>query len=78
VFDYDDLVFGYVIWSQGHLHNKYVFTKAQRDAIVASPSTNFCTTYSPIQTLIVENQNQFYIMGTGKHQTTINNLNKIQ
>ena len=78
VFDYDDLVFGYVIWSQGHLHNKYVFTKAQRDAIVASPSTNFYTTYSPIQTLIVENQNQFYIMGTGKHQTTINNLNKIQ
>lgn len=78
IFDYDDITFGYTIWSQGHLHNKYVFTEAERNAIVGSPGTNFYNTYFPTQIRIEENQNRFYIMGTGKHQTTINNLNRIQ
>ena len=78
IFDYDDITFGYTIWSQGHWHNKYVFTEDERNDIVLSPGTNFYNTYFPTQIRIEENQNRFYIMGTGKHQTTINNLNRIQ
>lgn len=70
VFDYDDLTFGYTIWSQGFYHNKYIFTEAERNAIESSPAVNFYNTYFPSQIVIEENQNRFYIMGTGKHQTT--------
>ena len=69
-FDYDDIVFGYQIWSQGFFHNKYIFTQYEKDQIESSPLVNFYNTYFPSQTRSIENQNRFYIMGTGKHQTT--------
>lgn len=69
-FDYDDIVFGYQIWSQGFFHNKYIFTQYEKDQIESSPLLNFYNTYFPSQTRSIENQNRFYIMGTGKHQTT--------
>ena len=76
-FSWDDIYFGYTLWSQGHLHNKYVFTPSEKTTIESNPTTNYYNTYFPNQVRTIDNQNQFYIMGTGKHKTTINS-NTIQ
>ena len=68
-FDWDDINFGYTIWSNGHLHNKYIFTQSEKTTIEANPNTNYYNTYFPTQIRIEDNQNQFYVMGTGKHKT---------
>jgi hypothetical protein len=70
VFDWDDINFGYTIWSSGFWHNKYIFTQLEKNIIEANPNTNYYNTYFPTQIRIEDNQNQFYIMGTGKHKTT--------
>jgi hypothetical protein len=70
VFDWDDINFGYTIWSSGFWHNKYIFTQLEKNTIEANPNTNYYNTYFPTQIRIEDNQNQFYIMGTGKHKTT--------
>lgn len=69
-FDIADIEFCYTILTKGFSHNKYVFTAAQRAAIESNPSVNYYPIYFPEQKVTVENQNQFYIMGTGKHRTT--------
>jgi len=71
-FDWEDINFGYTIWSKGFFHNKYIFTQAEKTTIEANPNTNYYNTYFPVQVKTVQNQNQFYIMGTGKHRTTVN------
>jgi hypothetical protein len=70
VFDWDDINFGYTIWSSGFWHNKYIFTQLEKNTIEANPNTNYYNTYFPTQIRIEDNQNQFYIMGIGKHKTT--------
>lgn len=76
-FSDDDIDFGYTLWSQGHLHNKYIFTQSEKTNIEANPTNNYYNTYFPTQIRTFTNENQFYIMGTGKHKTTINNLFKL-
>jgi hypothetical protein len=76
-FDWDDIDFGYTLWSQGHQHNKYIFTQSEKTAIESNPTVNYYNTYFPVQIRTIQDQNQFYIMGTGKHKTTISNLYKI-
>jgi hypothetical protein len=71
-FDWDDIYFCYMLWSNTFYHNKYVFTEAEKLDIEANPNTNYYNTYFPTQLKIEDNQNRFYIMGTGKHKTTIN------
>jgi len=70
IFDWGDINFCYMLWRNSFLHNKYIFTQAERDNIETNPSTNYYNTYFPTQVRTIENQNRFYIMGTGKHQTT--------
>lgn len=69
-FDIADIEFCYMLLTKGFSHNKYIFTAAERVAIEADPSTSYYQIYFPRQKVTVENQNQFYIMGTGKHRTT--------
>jgi len=71
-FDWEDIYFCYMLWSNSFLHNKYIFTLAEKITIEANPQTNYYNTYLPTQIRTIENQNQFFIMGTGKHRTTIN------
>lgn len=70
-FDWDDINFCYTLWSSGFWHNKYVFTQDERNTIEANPQTNYYNTYFPNQVRIEDNQNQFYIMGTGKHTSSV-------
>ncbi len=71
-FDWGDIDFCYMLWRNSFLHNKYIFTQAERTVIEANPQTNYYNTYFPTQVRTIENQNQFFIMGTGKHRTTVN------
>ena len=71
-FDWEDIYFCYMLWSNSFLHNKYIFTLAEKITIEANPQTNYYNTYLPTQIRTIENQNQFFIMGTGKHKATIN------
>lgn len=71
-FDWDDINFCYMLWRNSFLHNKYIFTQAEKTIIEANPQTNYYNTYFPTQVRTIENQNQFFIMGTGKHRTTTN------
>ena len=71
-FTWDDIYFCYMLYGTGSLHNKYIFTAAERNTILANPNTNYYNTYFPTQLRTVENQNQFYIMGTGIHDASPN------
>lgn len=71
-FDWDDINFCYMLWRNSFLHNKYIFTQAEKTDIEANLQTNYYNTYFPAQVRTIENQNQFFIMGTGKHRTTTN------
>lgn len=78
-FSWDDINFCYTLWLNGYLHNKYIFTQSEKNMIEANPQTNYYNTYFPSQNRTIENQNQFYIMGTGKHRNQTNsNLGRIQ
>ena len=70
VFDWDDIIWGYDLVSTSTWHNKYIFTQSEKNTIEANPTTNYYWTYFPTQLRTINNQNQFYIMGTGKHKTT--------
>ena len=78
VFDWDDIIWGHSLIKNGVYHNKYIFTQSEKTTIEANPTTNYYNTYSPTQVRTIQNQNQFYIMGTGKNKTTVNNLYRIQ
>lgn len=78
-FSWDDINFCYTLWLNGYLHNKYIFTQSEKNMIEANPQTNYYNTYFPSQNRTIENQNQFYIMGTGKHRNQTNsNAGRIQ
>ena len=78
-FSWDDINFCYILWLNGYLHNKYIFTQLEKNTIEANPQTNYYNTYFPSQNRTIENQNQFYIMGTGKHRNQTNsNVGRIQ
>ena len=70
-FDWDDIYFCFMLWSNSFYHNKYIFTQVEKNTIEANPNTNYYNTFFPTQLRIEDNQNQFYIMGTGKHKTTV-------
>jgi hypothetical protein len=78
-FDWDDINFCYMLLQTGSLHNKYIFTQAEKITIESDPNTNYYNTYFPTQVRTIENQNQFYIMGTGIHNATQpSNVGKLQ
>ena len=70
-FDWDDIYFCFMLWSNNFYHNKYIFTQVEKNTIEANPNTNYYNTYFPTQVRTIVNENQFYIMGTGKHKTTV-------
>lgn len=71
-FDWNDIYFCHRLYTTGSLHNKYVFTQAEKTAIESNANTNYYNTYFPTQIRTVENQNRFYIMGTGIHNASPN------
>ena len=78
-FDWDDINFCHMLYRTGSLHNKYVFTQAEKTTIESDANTNYYNTYFPTQIRTIENQNQFYIMGTGIHNASTNpNAQSIQ
>jgi hypothetical protein len=78
-FEWEDIYFCYMLYSNGFYHNKYVFTQAEKTTIESDANTNYYNTYFPTQIRTIENQNQFYIMGTGIHNALSNsNIGKIQ
>jgi len=78
-FDWDDINFCHILLRSNSLHNKYIFTQLEKTTIESNPNTNYYNTYFPMQNRTIENQNQFYIMGTGIHTTSFNfNIGKIQ
>jgi len=79
VFDWSDINFCYTLLTTNSLHNKYIFTQAEKTTIETNPNTNYYSTYPPTQVRTVDNQNQFYIMGTGIHNATQpSNTGKLQ
>jgi hypothetical protein len=69
-FDWDDINFCYTLLTTSSLHNKYIFTEAERNMIENNPNVNYYNTYFPTQVRTITNQNRFYIMGTGIHNAT--------
>jgi hypothetical protein len=69
-FDWDDINFCYTLLTTNSLHNKYVFTQSEKTTIESNSNTNYYNIYFPTQIRTIENQNQFYIMGTGIHNAT--------
>jgi hypothetical protein len=69
-FDWGDIYWCYMLYSNGFLHNKYIFTNLEKTNIENNPTINYYNIYFPTQIRTIENQNQFYIMGTGIHKTT--------
>jgi hypothetical protein len=78
-FNWEDIYWCYMLYSNGFFHNKYVFTQAEKTTIESNANTNYYNTYFPTQVRTIENQNQFYIMGTGIHNDSPNSsVGKIQ
>ena len=78
-FDWDDINFCYTVLTTGSLHNKYVFTDAEKTTIESNANVNYYNTYFPTQVRTIENQNRFYIVGTGIHNATQpSNADKLQ
>ena len=69
-FEWEDIYFCYMLWVNNFYHNKYIFTQSEKTTIEANPHTNYYNTYFPTQVRTIENENQFYIMGTGKHRAS--------
>jgi hypothetical protein len=74
-FEWEDIYWCYTLYSNGYFHNKYVFTQLEKTTIESNANTNYYNTYFPTQIRTIENQNQFYIMGTGIHNATQPNSN---
>jgi hypothetical protein len=74
-FEWEDIYWCYTLYSNGYFHNKYVFTQLEKTTIEGNANTNYYNTYFPTQIRTIENQNQFYIMGTGIHNATQPNSN---
>jgi hypothetical protein len=70
IFGWEDIIWGYSLVQNGVYHNKYIFTQSEKTTIESNPNTNYYNTYFPNQLRTIENQNQFYIMGTGIHKST--------
>ena len=64
-FGWEDIYWCYMLYSSGFYHNKYIFTQSEKTTIESNPNTNYYNTYFPNQVRTIQNQNQFYIMGTG-------------
>ena len=78
-FEWEDIYWCYSLYSNGFYHNKYVFTQAEKLDIESNANTNYYNTYFPTQVRTIQNQNQFYIMGTGIHNDSPNsNIGKLQ
>jgi hypothetical protein len=78
-FEWEDIYFCYMLYSNGFFHNKYVFTQSEKTIIESDVNTNYYNVYFPTQIRTIENQNQFYIMGTGIHNALSNsNVGRIQ
>ena len=78
-FEWEDIYFCYMLYSNGFFHNKYIFTQSEKTTIESDANTNYYNIYFPTQIRTIENQNQFYIMGTGIHNALSNsNVGKIQ
>ena len=78
-FDWDDIKYGYDLLNGGLYYKSYIFTQSQKTTIEANPTTNYYNTYPPTQSGTFTNQNQFYIIGTGKHNASPNsNIGKLQ
>lgn len=78
-FTWEDIYWCYMLYSNGYYHNKYIFTQAEKTTIESNVNTNYYNTYFPTQVRTIQNQNQFYIMGTGIHNASPNsNVGKIQ
>lgn len=71
-FEWEDIYWCYTLYSNGYYHNKYVFTQAEKTTIESDANTNYYNVYFPTQIRTIENQNQFYIMGTGIHNALPN------
>ncbi len=71
-FEWEDIYFCYMLYSNGYYHNKYIFTQAEKITIESNVNTNYYNIYFPTQIRTIENQNQFYIMGTGIHNALPN------
>lgn len=69
-FNWNDIYWCYMLYSNGFFHNKYIFTELEKTTIESNPNINYYNTYFPTQIRTIENQNRFYIMGTGIHKTT--------
>jgi hypothetical protein len=70
IFGWEDIIWGYSLVQNGVYHNKYIFTQSEKTTIESNPNTNYYNTYFPNQLRTIENQNQFYIMGTGIPKST--------
>ena len=75
-FDWDDIYDAYNMMSTPH-YKSYIFTQSEKTNIESNATTNYFNIYPPTQQRVVNNQNQFYIISTGKHKTTTNGV-KIQ
>jgi hypothetical protein len=69
-FEWEDIRWCWELKRDGVYHNKYIFTQSEKTTIESNPNTNYYNTYFPNQLRTIENQNQFYIMGTGIHKST--------
>ena len=78
VLAFDDLTQCYWSWQNSTALPTYIFTAGEKTAIESNPTTSYNLTYPPLNTRTISNENVFYIVGKGKHQTTINTLTKIQ
>lgn len=78
-FEWEDITWGHLLYTTNVYHNKYVFTQTEKTTIESDANTNYYNTYPPSQLRTIENQNQFYIMGTGIHNASPNpNAQSIQ
>ena len=78
-FEWEDITWGHLLYTTNVYHNKYIFTQSEKTTIEANANTNYYNTYFPSQLRTIENQNQFYIMGTGIHNASPNpNAQSIQ
>ena len=71
-FEWEDIYWCYTLYLNGYYHNKYVFTQAEKTTIESNVNTNYYNIYFPTQIRTIQNQNQFYIMGTGIHNALSN------
>ena len=67
-FTWEDINYCVGLFKTNSSNSKFIFTQVEKTAIEANPNTNYYNTYSPQQVRTIENQNQFFIMGLGKHR----------